>query len=1422
MSHGDTTERSRMRHDLQPSPDYMPGPEHPPSPDYVPGPEHPPSHVEIAYVPKPEYPEYLVPFDAEAPLEDQPVPADASPTAASPVYDGDDEPSDDEDGDTDDEDEEPFKDEEDDEEEEQHLAPTDSSVVPIVDPVPSARDTEALEADEPAPTPKLPHTINPLSHACIARHAALLLPPLPIPSPPLPLPSPLTTSLTDTGAPLGYRAARIRMRSLLPSNSRRTDIPRLMCRLRIGLALLLPLLNLRSGRVLQLVLQGSQGLQSLTVEEAGLSRHDMGLPTHGTRYYAFDKEAIYAREAWAGSKDRSAAIAAHVRTLEAQVAELIAQTSSLQIQLTTTLGRIEILEARDLEPQEGPAETGSSWLSCMIIDVVMSRNGDNSNDSGTGGRRQVTTQRECTYTDFLKCQPMSFKGTKEFNSHMRAVEQDVAYAMPWAALKRMITDKYCQVGETQKLDSRYWNLKVKGLDLLNYNQRFQELALMCDRMFPEESAKVERYMGGLPDMIRGSVNASKPQSMQEPIEFATKLMDKKMLTHAEHQAEHKRKFDDTLRKKQNQQQPFKRNNMAWAYTAGPGDKNPYGGTKPLCSKPTRCYQGENARGITCFECGVQGHCKSDFPKLKNGNRGNRARNRNAVARAYDVGTAETNPNSNVVTDRGYDVELADGRIIWVNRHIRGCTLNFLNHPFNIDLMPVKMGSFDVIIGMDWLDKHHAVIVCDEKLVRVPLDNKILIFHGDGSNNRHVSRLNIISYTKIQKYLLKGCPIFLAHVNMKGAEDESKEKRLEEIPIGNIHNNVKQLRIKLDLVQKDLGLDPVNSTLRDEEAMYVNAFNEAVLMEEQFMKQKAKVEWLKVGDSNTAYFHNAMKIHISISKIDILMDSNGNLFANDQVADVFVKHYETFLGQPGLTGVFDTGDLFHNVLDDVAASYMIRPISVQEVKEAMFSMGNDKSPGPNGVRNSVEFTYHRYCSKLELINLCFTDDLFLFAYGDVDSARVIMDALEEFKSIFGLSASLPKSTAAMKRGKAKVSWDLVCRSCEEGGLGISKLDLFNKALMVTHIWNLISNKESLWIRPIIRAWFCFGDGMNASAWYDQWSHVRPLSSIVTTRDIFRAGFNLETKVEELICNERFSFHFLLVLHGKLKTQDSLRQWDVHGLAGLLMWQVVTWILLNILFRLLKGILKLCSAPILALPEGSEDFVVYCDASSKGKANVVAEALSRKEQIKPLRVRALVMTISLDLPRQILEAQTEAIKPKNLKYGNVGGISWLSCYGDLRTLKGMGTRLDKSTVYHPQTDWQSERTIQTLEDMLRTCVIDFGIGWERDLPLIEFSYNNSYHASIKAAPFERIQATRDRQKSYADMRCKPLEFQGGDRVMLKVSPWKGVVRFGKRGKLNLRYIGPFKERSEFTWECKDQFRKKYPQLFTTTAPSTSAAY
>ncbi|GJS05740.1 putative reverse transcriptase domain-containing protein [Tanacetum coccineum] len=223
---------------------------------------------------------------------------------------------------------------------------------------------------------------------------------------------------------------------------------------------------------------------------------------------------------------------------------------------------------------------------------------------------------------------------------------------------------------------------------------------------------------------------------------------------------------------------------------------------------------------TCYECDVQGHFKRDCLKLKNRNHGNQGRNGNALAKVYVVGNAGTNPDSNVITgtfllnnryasilfdigadrsfvsnkfssliditsttlDYYYDVELADGKIIRINTIIRGCTLNYLDHPFNINLIPIELGSLDIIIGMDWLAKYHVVIDCAEKIIRIPWGNETLIVHGDRSNRGNETRLNIISCTKTQKYMLKGHYVFLAHVTTKETEDKSGEKRLEDVPI----------------------------------------------------------------------------------------------------------------------------------------------------------------------------------------------------------------------------------------------------------------------------------------------------------------------------------------------------------------------------------------------------------------------------------------------------------------------------------------------------------------------------------------------------------------------------------------------------------------------------------------------------------------
>ncbi|GKA71116.1 reverse transcriptase domain-containing protein [Tanacetum coccineum] len=189
----------------------------------------------------------------------------------------------------------------------------------------------------------------------------------------------------------------------------------------------------------------------------------------------------------------------------------------------------------------------------VVRDADRSMNGDDSHNSGTGVRRQAPLVREmetvfrisnCTVENHIKFATCTLLGSALtwWNAHVRTIGHDIAYAMTWTNLKEMMTDKYCLRGEIKKLEVEMWNLKVKCTDVVGYNQRFQELALMCTRMFPKELDKIKKYVDDLPDMIHGSVMASKPKTMQDTIEFATELMDQKISTLAECQAENKRKL----------------------------------------------------------------------------------------------------------------------------------------------------------------------------------------------------------------------------------------------------------------------------------------------------------------------------------------------------------------------------------------------------------------------------------------------------------------------------------------------------------------------------------------------------------------------------------------------------------------------------------------------------------------------------------------------------------------------------------------------------------------------------------------------------------------------------------------------------------------------------------------------------------------
>ncbi|GJY95449.1 putative reverse transcriptase domain-containing protein [Tanacetum coccineum] len=253
-------------------------------------------------------------------------------------------------------------------------------------------------------------------------------------------------------------------------------------------------------------------------------------------------------------------------------------------------------------------------------------NGDDNHNSGTGVRRIERVARECTYPDFMKCQPLNFKGTKgvvKLNQWFEKME--IVFSIRNCSVENQIKFSTCTLLEGALT---WWNSHVRtvGHDVA-YSMTWTDLKKkMTDKMFPEESDKIERYVGGLPDMIHGSVVASKPKTMQEEIEIETKLMDKKLMdkkiyTFVERQTENKRKQDDNHQ--QPQQQQNKRQNIGRAYIVGSGKKKPYGGSKALCDKCNYHHDGPCAP--KCHKCNRVGHLARDCRSTANANTANNQR-----------------------------------------------------------------------------------------------------------------------------------------------------------------------------------------------------------------------------------------------------------------------------------------------------------------------------------------------------------------------------------------------------------------------------------------------------------------------------------------------------------------------------------------------------------------------------------------------------------------------------------------------------------------------------------------------------------------------------------------------------------------------------------------------------------------------------
>nr|GEZ40044.1 reverse transcriptase domain-containing protein [Tanacetum cinerariifolium] len=829
--------------------------------------------------------------------------------------------------------------------------------------------------------------------------------------------------------------------------------------------------------------------------------------------------------------------------------------------------------------------------------------------------------------------------------------------MSWNDFKFMMIEEFCPSHEMQKLETELWNHAMVGAGHAAYVDRFHELARLVLHLVTLESRKIERYVYGLAPYIHGMVAVIKPKTVQKAMQIFGALTDEAV----------RNESIKKVKKKGNVEKPRKdksvrddnkrtRTGNVFATTVNPVERENTG-VWPKCT--TFAPRGPCC---ICFNCNRPGHLAKDYTGVPRNVDPVNARNL-PVRACYECGIEPCELGFR------YEIKIASGQLVEIDKVIKGCKLEIEGHVFDIDLIPFGHRSFDVIICMDWLSNYKAAIIFHEKVVRIPLlDGKVLRVLGERPEEKARLLMSIKASDKNQEKI-----VVVRYFPETFPDDLSRLLPIWEIEFQIIARATPVAKSPYRLAPSKL--EELSRQLKE-------------LQDKCFIRPSSSPWGVPVFskiDFRSEYHH--LRVH-----------------EDDIPKSAFSTRYEHF-------------------------EFMVMPFGLTNAPVVFMDLMNR--------------VYRRYLDKFVIV---FIDNILIHS-------KTQEEHVEHLKHVIngnGIHVD-PSKIEAIKNRKAPRT-----------SSGIRSF------LGLAGYYSRVKPKS-------VR-------GMNMALQSSIKDRI-----LTAQKEVMDESVGLHKGLHEMI--EQRS-------DGTLYYLDRIdRYW---------------W----------PGMKK-----DIAEYEGiTMDFVTKLPRTSSGHDTiwVIMDRLTKSAHFLPMREDYKMDRLARLHLNEIVSRHGVPILIILDRDSRFTSRFWQSMQ------EVLGTRLDMSMAYHPQTDGQSARTIQTFEDMLRACVLDFKGSWDVHLQLVEFSYNNSYHYSVRCAPFEalysrkcrslimwaevgegqligpelvqeisekisqikdRLKAARDRQKSYTDKRRKPLEFSVGDYVLLKVSPWKGVVRFMKKAKLAPRFVGTF---------------------------------